>query len=140
MKAHNGEVLSKLLEQLGIKKGKLAVMLSVHRNSITNLLSCLTIPDERLLQIGEAINYDMSESFGRLVRYYAELPTTEKDKTELQQCREDVEYWRNKAYENLELYNKLLVEYKDILFNFSNKPGKHKAFFPTLFPLNYQLY
>jgi transcriptional regulator with XRE-family HTH domain len=63
---HDGQLLEDLIKELGFKKGQLADKLHVNANTITNYLHRQTIKNDVLIEIGQAMRYDLSTKFPRL--------------------------------------------------------------------------
>ena len=63
----DGQILQQILEERGIKKGRLAIQLKKNRNTIGNMLKAETINDFKLIEIGRVIRFDMTSRFPRLL-------------------------------------------------------------------------
>ena len=72
--SHDGQILEKLLSDLGIKKGALAERMHKNPNTITRWLTRDHIPSEELIEIGKVLRYDLSSYFPKL----REIPETSK--------------------------------------------------------------
>lgn len=72
--SHDGQILEKLLSDLGIKKGALAQRMHKNPNTITRWLTREHIPSEDLIEIGTVLRYDLTSYFPRLKK----IPETSK--------------------------------------------------------------
>lgn len=63
---HDGEILNSLLKELGFKKKILAQKLGISYNSVTNMLRQDVIKNERLIDVGKALRFDLTHKFPRL--------------------------------------------------------------------------
>jgi hypothetical protein len=74
---HRGEILGKVLKELGVKKRSLAQKLNKHPNTITNWLNTAALPDALILEIGAALHYDFSPKIPTLQRILKAVSSVE---------------------------------------------------------------
>lgn len=108
---HRGEIVGRVLDELGIKRTQLAEKLGVHRDTIRNWVLQADLEFEKIRRIGLHIGYDFSQDF-------PDYPYTAKPLSEIggkkepefltiDECVVDRDHWREKYYTLLERHSEL---------------------------------
>lgn len=112
----------------GVKFGRFATLMHVHRNTVSNWFETATHSETTLRSAAKALNVSIGSYFPELAQPIAQSHSgpahLAQDQImqygfgispELQKCNEEVEKWKGKYYDHLEKYNTLLIEYNSLL-------------------------
>ncbi|XOV93891.1 MAG: hypothetical protein ACFHWX_04120 [Bacteroidota bacterium] len=103
---HDGEILKKLLSELGVKKAVLAEKINKNPNTITRILQRQVIKNELLIDIGKALRFDLTQKFPRLKK----VP----EATKLNYFNEDPDELLTKVSDIEEMYGKVEKKSADL--------------------------
>ncbi|MEQ6120154.1 hypothetical protein [Reichenbachiella sp. MALMAid0571] len=103
---HDGQAIEELLSELGIKKGVLAKKLSKNQNTITRMLKKEKLSNQILLEIGQALRFDLTPKFHRLKK--------DPESSKLNYFNEDPDQLLSRVNEIEEMYNKTTKEKADV--------------------------
>ena len=98
---HRGEIVEQAVRESGFSVAELARRLNKSRRHVYNIFENPQLSLDKVVQIGKIIHHDFSSDFSEL-KMDMQIPNTSHST--------DANFWRNKYFELLEKYNKLLEE------------------------------
>ncbi len=100
---HKGKILEKAVRESGIPLTKLTKRINKSRRWIYNAFENPNLSIEYIIQIGDIIHYDFSESLVELKKFKSSAL-----KVHITGEQDYPEYWKDKYLELLEKYNNIL--------------------------------
>jgi|SRR5690606_30499506 len=107
---HDGNVLRKLIGDVGVPISRIAKELGVDRSTIYRMFDKADISIEFLLKIGKVINKDMSIFFPEIIQTIQESTIDYSSLKSYSELLDESNYWKDKYINVLEKYNSLLNE------------------------------
>lgn len=107
---HDGNVLRKLIGDVGVPISRIAKELDVDRSTIYRMFDKADISIEFLLKIGKVINKDMSIFFPEIIQTIQESTIDYSSLKSYSELLDESNYWKDKYIDVLEKYNNLLNE------------------------------
>ncbi len=107
---HDGNVLRKLIGDVGVPISRIAKELGVDRSTIYRMFDKADISIEFLLKIGKVINKDMSIFFPEIIQTIQESTIDYSSLKSYSELLDESNYWKDKYIDVLEKYNNLLNE------------------------------
>ncbi|HUH18092.1 transcriptional regulator [Albibacterium sp.] len=107
---HDGNVLRKLIGDVGVPISRIAKELDVDRSTIYRMFDKADISIEFLLKIGKVINKDMSIFFPEIIQTIQESTIDYSSLKSYSELLDESNYWKDKYIDVLEKYNSLLNE------------------------------
>lgn len=107
---HDGNVLRKLIGDVGLPISRIAKELDVDRSTIYRMFDKADISIEFLLKIGKVINKDMSVFFPEIIQTIQESTIDYSSLKSYSELLDESNYWKDKYIDILEKYNSLLNE------------------------------
>ena len=122
---NRGAIAEKAFIRSGLAKSFVADQLNIDRRTLTSRFQRPDLDYDFIIELYNILRLDVTEDFAELGRYQlrAESPSLideeQKERSELEDCKGEIEIWKNKYYELFERHNqkytKLLEEYNDLL-------------------------
>lgn len=106
---HRGEIVRQQIAASGLKYGDVAKKLHVSRKTLYNWLEQYNLAWDRIKSIGDIINHDFGKDFAEIDigNYTVQESAAPYDKLTLEECRKQLEIFRDKCFELYE-ENRLL--------------------------------
>lgn len=109
---HRGNALAKAIQQSELSKTVIAKKAGYNRTSLYNHIRTADLSFDILEKYGKALSYDFTRIFPEMIRYIAfEDPKSEyRESLTFDQILKQRDQWRDKYYDLLEKYNKLIED------------------------------
>ncbi len=111
-KIHRGEVLEKAVQQSDLSKTIIAKRAGYTRSSLYIHCSKADLPFDILERYGKALGFDFTTIFPEMITYisFEEPEAQYKQALTFEQMVKQRDQWRNKYYDLLEKYNRLIED------------------------------
>jgi len=106
-KIHRGEVLQAIVKRSDLSIPQIAKRTGYSRSSYYNHVRNPQLPLEILEIYGRAVGYDFSDEFPEMLKFKS-FKEPEVEYLSVDQLKKDRDKWRDKYYELLERYHKLM--------------------------------
>ena len=109
---HRGEALAKAIQQSELSKTVIAKKAGYNRTSLYNHIRTPDLSFDIIEKYGKALSFDFTKIFPEMIRYIAfEEPKAEyREAMTFDSVIKQRDQWRDKYYDLLEKYNRLIEE------------------------------
>lgn len=113
MKSHRGEILKCIIKETNNKVSSVARKMNIDRGTVYRHFDDPNLSIDYLLKYRKAMNYDFSKYFPELLNIVQEqvIEYNKQSKT-FSDLEKELQIWKDKYIQLLELYNELLLEKK----------------------------
>lgn len=109
---HRGQLLEEAVKATRLKKEDVAAKAGYQRTSYYKHIKERDLPYHILTAYGKAIRYDFTELLPEMPKYMIEEPDEQYSPMNLEEARKQIDYWRDKYIDLLELFNKMILDMK----------------------------
>lgn len=109
---HRGEILGKIVQQSELSKTVIAKKAGYNRTSLYNHIKTFDLSFDIIEKYGKALGFDFTTVFPEMIKYIAfEDPKADyPESLTFDQVLKQRNQWRDKYYDLLEKYNKLIED------------------------------
>jgi hypothetical protein len=108
---HRGEILEAAVKESPISITKLTKQMGISRGTYYNHINDAQLGFEQLIQYGRVLKHDFTQDFPEMRKYSFEEPEAVYNiPGNLAEAIEQRDYWRDKYYQLMEQFHKLVME------------------------------
>lgn len=110
MLKHKGEIIEKIINSSDVPVTEIAKRLGMSRATVYRLYDKPEVSLDTIIQLGKALNTDMSKYFPEVLQAVQEPPVGYSAPKNYAELMDEVKFWKDKYIDVLEKYNSLLNE------------------------------